>query len=239
VRAQSARHFVVLAVALIVDRLRRIVRDERVEFAIFDSIAFACDGPPESAEVAARYFRAVRQIGVGALHIAHVNKGDNSDQKPFGSAFWHNGARSTWYAKRVDDSPDESLVRLDLFNRKSNLGRLKAPVAFVVTFSEERTTFRRADVAESPELAAQLPIRHRMALLLKGGAMTAEQIADQINADPKTIRRTARRYKKLFVLLGGSRLGLLQGGMALSPFSGPPSPPETRRTLSENRPLTS
>src|SRR6185436_14093832 len=29
------------------ERLRRIVRDEGLDYGIFDSIAFACDGPPE------------------------------------------------------------------------------------------------------------------------------------------------------------------------------------------------
>ena len=51
-----------------VDRLRRIVRDKGVQYAVYDSVAFASDGPPEAAEVAGRYFRAVRQIGGGSLH---------------------------------------------------------------------------------------------------------------------------------------------------------------------------
>src|SRR6266496_1849297 len=49
------------------DRLRRVVREHDVGFSVFDSVAFACDGPPESAEVAGRYLRAVRQIGGGSL----------------------------------------------------------------------------------------------------------------------------------------------------------------------------
>ena len=50
-----------------IDRLQRICRDERIEFTLFDSVAFACDGPPEAAEVAGRYFRAMRAIGGGSL----------------------------------------------------------------------------------------------------------------------------------------------------------------------------
>ena len=134
------------------DRLQRIVRENAVDFGIFDSIAFACDGPPESAEVAARYFRAVRQIGIGSLHVAHITKGQTGDQKPFGSAFWHNGARSTWFVKRADGS-DDSAVDLAFFNRKANLGKLLQPVGFTITFAEERTTFRRSNPADSPDLA--------------------------------------------------------------------------------------
>jgi hypothetical protein len=34
-----------------VDRLKRVIEEERLDYAICDSVAFACDGPPESAEV--------------------------------------------------------------------------------------------------------------------------------------------------------------------------------------------
>ena len=84
------------------DRLRRIVGTERIDYLVADSVAFACDGPPEAAEVAARYFRALRRIGVGSLSIAHVRQ-ENGDQKPFGSSFWHNGFRSTTFAKRSNE----------------------------------------------------------------------------------------------------------------------------------------
>src|SRR5688572_10760053 len=76
-----------------VDRICRIVREHRIQYGIYDSVTFASDGPPEAAEVAGRYFRAVREIGCGSLHIAHVNRSEENDKKPFGSAFWHNGAR--------------------------------------------------------------------------------------------------------------------------------------------------
>ena len=71
------------------DRIARQVEELDVEYLICDSVAFAANGPPESAEVAAEYFRAVRRIGVGSLHVAHVTKPREDDeksiQKPFGS----------------------------------------------------------------------------------------------------------------------------------------------------------
>lgn len=191
------------------DRLARIVRDNGIQYAVYDSVAFACDGPPESAEVAGRYFRAVRQIGGGSQHIAHITKGENADKKPFGSTFWHNGARCTWYAKLAEQS-DENTLHVGFFNRKSNLSRLSPPTGFTITFAENRTTFRRSNPADSPDLAGQLSVRQRMASLLRQGAMTAESIADELEADVETVKRTARRYKKLFMIMDGGRLGLLE-----------------------------
>jgi hypothetical protein len=106
-----------------VDRLRRIRKEHNIDFAFYDSVAFACDGRPEDAEVAARDFRAVREIGCGSLHIAHVNKSEEHDRKPFGSSFWHNGARSTLFVRAVEQTGDDKILRLGFFNRKSNLGR--------------------------------------------------------------------------------------------------------------------
>jgi hypothetical protein len=199
------------------DRLRRIVRDKQIDFSMFDSIGYACDGPPESAEVAGRYFRAVRQIGGGSLHVAHVTKGEFGDQKPFGSVFWHNSARCTWYAQAADEIPDGSIKRLGLFNRKANLGALRQPVGFTVTFTKDQTVFRRSDVAGNPDLASKLTVAQRVTHLLRRGAMTVMTIAEELDLDVNTVTQTVNRYLKksqLFIILDGKdtqrRIGLLE-----------------------------
>ncbi len=198
-----------------VDRLRRIVRENSIGYSVFDSVAFASDGPPESAEIAGRYFRAVRQIGGGSLHVAHVTKGENADKKPFGSAFWHNGARSTWYAQLAEGSADSDVLQIGLFNRKANLGRLHQPVGYSVSFADELTSFRQTSVAETPDLAGQLSVKQRMAYLLRHGAMTVTQIAEELEVEVNTVTQTVNRSVKkggLFIVLDGQntnrRVGL-------------------------------
>jgi hypothetical protein len=141
--------------------------------------------------------------------VAHISKAEGADKKPFGSTFWHNGARSTWYAQLAEVPADANALNVGLFNRKANLGSLRPPVGFRITFSEDRTTFRRVDVADSPDLAGQLSIRQRMAYVLRNGAMSPESIAEEIDADIETVKRTARRHKKLFTVIEGGRVGLL------------------------------
>ena len=195
-----------------VDRLRRIVRDNGVQYAMYDSVAFACDGPPEAAEVAGRYLRAARQIGCGGLHVAHVSKAEGADQKPFGSAFWHNGARCTWFAQQAESSKSSDVQTVGLFNRKVNLDRLLPPAGFTAKFEEHTTLIRPTDVAGNPDLAGQLSIRQRMAALLGKQALTPAEIAEEIEAKPDTVERTARRYKDQFVIIPGGRIGLLAPG---------------------------
>jgi hypothetical protein len=197
-----------------VDRLRRIVREERIDYAILDSVAFACDGPPEAAEVAASYFRAVRRIGVGSLHVAHVNRSDTNDQKPFGSTFWHNGFRSTWFAKRSDTTPDSGSVTVGLYNRKANLGPLLAAVGYRVTFGDERTTIAPTDLADVTELAAGLPLWQRMVGLLRTGSMTMVEMASDLDVKVDSVSKAVRRGEhKVFTRIPGPdgiyRIGLL------------------------------
>lgn len=197
------------------DRLRRIVHEQALEYAIFDSVAFACDGPPEAAEVAGRYFRAVRQIGIGSLHLAHITKGEHGDQRPFGSTFWHNGARASWFLKRT--SPDTETMRemsLGLFPRKANFGPLRGEIGFRLTFSDDSTRVAPVNVADVTDLAAGLTLHQRMAALLRRGSLSVEDLADELGAKPDTVRRTADRYKTKFTRVTGVNgqtwIGLLE-----------------------------
>ncbi|MBN1458482.1 MAG: hypothetical protein JXA57_03035 [Armatimonadetes bacterium] len=192
------------------DRLRRIVREHEIEYAVYDSVAFASDGPPEAAEVAGRYFQTIRKIGPGSLHVAHTNKSDDSDKKPFGSTFWHNGARSTWFAKKAEASPDTGQITLGLFNRKSNLGQLQAPVGYIIEFANDRTIFLLTEVADCPDFAVNLSIRQRMAYLLRRVPMTPDEIAEELDAKPDSVRRTLRRHKRLFTVIEGGRYALAE-----------------------------
>jgi hypothetical protein len=181
-----------------VDRLKRIVRDERLTFGIFDSVGFACPGPPENAEMATSYFRCVRQIGIGSLHIAHVRQGEDNDKRPFGSAFWSNAARSTWFVKLAATSPDGQSLTIGLFNRKSNLSALRPAVGFAVTFEATRIVFARVDVADHIELAEALPIWQRLKSALTRGPQTLAWLAEDLGANVDTIDRTVRRKTELF-----------------------------------------
>ena len=158
-----------------VDRLRKAVRDHDINFVIFDSAGFGCYGPPEAAEAALNYFRAVRQLGeVGTLHIAHQTKSDEGDRAPFGSIFWFNSARSIWYVK-PSEVTEPGMVTVGLFHRKANLGPLHPSLGFRATFTDDRIAIDPVNVATVGDLAAKLPLRERMKTLLKGAAMTPKR----------------------------------------------------------------
>lgn len=186
------------------DGLCKFVKDNNIGFAIFDSVGFACGATPESAESALSYYAAVRRICSGSLHIAHRTKnGDNTDRYPFGSIFWHNGARMTWFMEGAEEAPESPVLNVAMHNRKGNLGkRVSAPLGFSLVFAEGHTSVRSSDPARNPDLAGKLPLWQRMQSVLKRGAFSAEELAEATGATPKAIQTEYNRRKNLFIVVG-------------------------------------
>lgn len=119
-----------------IERLKRMAQDHGIDYLVCDSVAFASAGPPEDAEVAAAYFRAIRQFGpIGSLHVAHISKAENGDKRPFGSAFWHNSARATWYIGAEDVTVGDRRLVMTLTPRKANLMGKTEPLCLQMRFT--------------------------------------------------------------------------------------------------------
>ncbi len=193
------------------DRLIKTVKDHNITFAVFDSIVAACDGPSESSETAGKYFRVVRKLGaIGTLHVAHVNKSETGDQKPFGSTFWHNSARSTWFVRRSEEAPTPSTVQIGLYHRKANLGPMQRPIGFEFSFDNDRTWVKRIEITDIPELADKMSVRQRMDKILQKGSMSIGNLSDELDTTANTVRTTIRRNPNKFILLDGGYAGKVQ-----------------------------
>ncbi len=202
-----------------VDRIRRLADDDELTYLMYDSAAFAADGPPEAAEVAARYFRAVRQINRGSLHVAHATKAEGNDSTmPFGSVFWFNGARATWSVSR-SETGDPSTVTISVANKKANLGPRRPAVGYEFAFQGDRTHLQRVDVTDVEDLAARLPIRQRVAALLRRGPMSIAELSAALEAREDSVRKAVERpaargqfFTRVPSADGSIRFGLLHGG---------------------------
>lgn len=195
-----------------VARIRRNCLRLGIDYILLDSIGYATDGPPEAAEHALSYFRALKGIGVrGSLSTAHVNRStDGADQKPFGSVFWHNSARATWFVKQVGTEPTR--LRVHLTNRKSNLGAMHTAAGFDFDFRPDRTIVTRvtsADVVIN-SAADPVPTWQRVAAFIKAGhgvPRTIPEIAAALHLKPDTIKHSVRRKGHVFTTvprLGGA-----------------------------------
>lgn len=197
-------------------QIRDIISKRKITYLICDSIGFAAEGAPESAEAATGYFGALRQCGeIGSLHLAHMNRSEQGDQKPFGSIFWHAGARATWFMKRTSaDETDNMMVAFH--NRKSNLGRLRPAFGRMISFLPNETLISECEVSDSEEMARELPLWQRIQGALKNGPMTTIAIANELDAKEDSVRKTTDRKKMLFMRVSGDdgmhRIGLVHHG---------------------------
>lgn len=196
-----------------VSRLQRLIRENRLGFLVLDSIAFGCDAPPEQADTATRYVSALRQLGVPCLALAHVTKAEDGDRKPFGSSFWHNSSRLTWFVKRAGESGEQATV--GLFNRKNNDDGSTDPVAFRFWFQDAvpRTVISRVDameIADEPEVQRQFPWKDRIAAVLsRTGPLTPAEVASEMGVDLQQVIKPLTRNTSLFNRLSSGRYELL------------------------------
>lgn len=187
-----------------VDRLQKMIREHKIRFVIADSVGFAGDGPAESQETAAKYYRALRQLNVGSLNVAHMPKAreDGSEPSVFGSTFWRAGARSVWFCDKAALNPPGEL-RFGLHHRKTNVGELLKSRGYKLVWDRAVTRLEKIDLEAVDELAAQLPPLARMKRLLASGEpMTPKAIGEELNLPPTTVRSVLSRHKSQFIKLG-------------------------------------
>ncbi len=194
---------------VLADSIRREVADRQLEFLLIDSIAPGCDGKVEDSETAIAFFKAWRRIGCGGLAIAHT-RSEDGEQRPFGSVFWHNLARSTWFLKRVNEQSTPNTLTLGVFHRKANFGPLRPPFGLEMALQNADgaaggltgVIVRRTDIAEVSELATSLPLWQRIKHSLRTGPRTIVEIAEDLDAKADTVKKALARDKgRAFTLI--------------------------------------
>jgi hypothetical protein len=178
-----------------------------INYWIIDSVAFAVGVGAETSEAATSCYAALRQVGVGgSLSIAHttkkVAKADRGKEKPFGSVFWHNGARMTWLATPLLRRQGFASVQLDC--RKSNLIQRPHRRLAKITFGLDSTKIV-IDTAElgveqtnhEEPLPKRLSVRDRIDQLMgRSGPLTRDEIQNHLpDVLPDTLRMAINRGK--------------------------------------------
>ena len=181
--------------ALAVDAVRRFVRDRGVTFMIYDSVGFLTP-EPEKSESALGYMRALRQVGVGSLSIAHVTKAKDvkpSEQKPFGSNFYYQSFRGLWYAQAEAEADPSGRKVIAIHDRKGSVKGKRPPFGVSLTVRDGFAAIGPAELEDAPELAAGLPLGRRIEGVLRAGPQTVAFVAEVLSEKEATIRRALDR----------------------------------------------
>jgi len=137
------------------------------------------------------------------------------EHRPFGSVFWHNGARMTWLAKAEDESQDTAHARtVALINRKTNLSARRPALAFRFEFEPNAVRITRADPTLIDGAAASIPQWQRIKSVVSNGPRTFAEIAEETSIKEGSIRRSVERATRTFKVIEGAnglkRVALLE-----------------------------
>jgi hypothetical protein len=185
--------------------VKREIARTGAQVLIVDSAVSALGADAKKEDEVARMLSPLAALGIPVIILAHVTK-EGGEDYPFGSIFWHNLARMTWFVRRVDseDSPD---IQVGFYNKKANDDRRQKTFGIAVRFDDPDgpVTVEACDVAAVPELAHGLSAREqiRRALENAGQSLTVEEIHNVTDIPEKTVRNTltAMRNQKQVVHL--------------------------------------
>jgi len=179
-------------------QVKRHLTESGCSMVIIDSIAAACGGEPERADVALRLCNAVRALDTTALLIGHQTKGNDDTGKPFGSVFWNNEARSTMEIKRQQDAGQDTM-NLGLYHRKINDGRLEKPLGISVSFGDDTIKFNSQSIVDVPELASRLPTKDVVyQFLMSNGPSSVEEIVAATDRKVNTVHKVFNDHQDMF-----------------------------------------
>ena len=201
-----------------IDDLQRHVAKEKVDLVVIDSVGLAVGGAFNEGEQVIQLFAAVRQLECTVLLVDHSGKGEDAAERgAIGSSYKRHLARSMWELRR--GGADGNAFEIGLFHRKANNSRRSKPFGLKVDIETDDNeiaqlaTFRRCDVADSPELVEGLSVSERITAMLKHGAMNASDIVEGMSdkAEQTVRAELARMVKKgRLVNVSRGRYGLSQ-----------------------------
>jgi hypothetical protein len=192
--------------------IRAEVAKNEISLLIIDSLGAACAGDLNDAATAIRTMNTLRQIPTTKLvvhHITHWAAQRNGAADPFGSRYFRNLARSAWELRRSEQD-DEDFIRVGLFHSKVNEGRLvRHPIGLELSFEGEDGPIivNSHDVTNDADLAGRLPLSYRIERALRSGKKTADELANELEAQPDSIRKTLSRMKAVIRLSEGGGRG--------------------------------
>jgi hypothetical protein len=183
------------------DRVRRFVFEEGLDFIALDSVGQAVDAPLETSEAANNFYRVLRGLGRRGLvlssHVKHDSATEGSSKRAYGSSYWMAGARAVWFLKSAPLGSDR--LEMVLEQVKVNADAHRPPIGLHVRFGE-RIAIDTVAAVDLQELSSSLPLRERIASLLKRrGALTKDEIADELAATPEAVKKALQRAEQMFV----------------------------------------
>jgi len=190
----------------IVDDLESImshIEEVKADCLIIDSMSLACGGDLNRMDVATAYFRALRQLHMTTISLAHTSKDrENQNKTILGSVLFEAGARSVW---EVRGNEDDSALNIGLFHRKANLSAKSRPLGYRINYSPEAITVEWYDPKSVPEFVSRMNTNTQITQMLKAGKLSTIELHRLIGGNRANIDVAVGRLKGKGLIAGDSK----------------------------------
>lgn len=195
------------------------VQEHQVGLVIVDSVEAAMSGSSGNGAPAndapAKMNRALRQLGVAALLVDHINSEQAAQKEavrtPYGSRFKRNWQRMSFHLKQSREPGPDKVKHLGLFNTKFNNGEEGQVTGLAWGIGDGVCQWWAEDI-DDPELEEALPSVERIAAYLRReGPSQPSVIAEDTGIKQATVRSTLSRHGQRFVLNGRGLWTLAEG----------------------------
>jgi hypothetical protein len=224
-----------------ISHFRREIARFGVRFLLIDSVVPASDLEIKDTAAPTRLFNAAASLGetVTRLFLAHMTKEQasaaNGRARVMGSVMYDNLARSVWELRKSETSPARGEMTTGFFHTKINGGGYEDPFALKIHYdamTRQPTRFERVDVRSIADLRERLPVRDRLADLLRQGSRTTTEIAAELGVTPgAAVKYLKRRDGIIEIVRGGGKGKPSLWGLSAEP---PPNNPEATNEQSDD-----
>ena len=198
-----------------IDTIREYITENDISVIIIDSLALAAGGELKDTSSPLAFFRALGQLNVTSLSLAHTPK-EKENRTIYGNRFFEAEARNTWEIIKQQEAGSAEMT-IGLKHRKPlPWDKVMPDMAFNLCFSENGagTIFKPSDPKSIDEFMERLSLESRMLSLLKmdGRPRTPTEFAKELGKTTNDIRqvlfRAMRKAKPGFVKLEHDKYGL-------------------------------
>jgi len=162
-----------------VEQIQNHIINTGAEVVVIDSLGAAAGGEElGKSQPATSFYAALRRLNVTSLIIGQTSKDTEAKKKTiYGSTLFSYYARNIFELVKSEEDSDE--IDVALFHRSFNLGGLHKPIGFRMTFNDNEIKVESKPVSVR-EFFNKVSTQAKLLELLKGGAMTVEEIIQEL-----------------------------------------------------------
>ena len=185
-----------------IDNLLRIIKGDKYDLIVIDSVGNACAGELNSSETATRFAAALHTLPVTSLLITHTSKTEEGKKTPIGSVFFSTAPSNIFEVRKIQENRSNK-ADIALVHYKCNLGAKLDPLGFRLEFQPDRTLITRNDAVSFTSPGDNMTLKARIVnMIVSNGPMTTTEIASEAGITEGTTRTTCNRYDDTFTKQG-------------------------------------